>query len=209
MAARKSTNAKKIGAENEIAKKGQHASEILENEKKEEGLQAPEGVRNKALEFSVGQLSGTGNKKPEGQPEDPAPDVMSGIEDTPEFKAALEKRLAAMQKANPEKTPKEKREKDTQHGITRPGENTLCGKIWAAADAITAKFNQPAPVDLVRAANPTVNLHTVKTQYARWRAYNGIQGRVEFKAPVETKAPEGESTDTDKTDGDSTDDKAE
>lgn len=80
--------------------------------------------------------------------------------------------------------------KDTKNGITRPHQNTTCGKIWGAADAVSAaQGGAPATIAQlkVHTAVALVNDHTLKTQYARWRKYNGVTGRV--AAPVAAAQP--------------------
>lgn len=83
----------------------------------------------------------------------------------------------------------------TQNNITRPGETTLCGRIWAVADKISADQNgQPATIAQVREHADLqagdVSIATIKTQYARWRQFHGIKGRA-VAPQVATKSPEG------------------
>lgn len=72
------------------------------------------------------------------------------------------------------------REKITQNGITRPNANNKCGLIWAEADRITNETGKSCTVQSLKTdiALAGVNDHTLKTQYARWRQFNGIHGRV-------------------------------
>lgn len=66
-----------------------------------------------------------------------------------------------------------------QHGVTRPGAETLCGKVWATADAISLAIHGICSIALLKehADIKGINDHTVKTQYAKWRQYNGVTGR--------------------------------
>lgn len=100
------------------------------------------------------------------------------ITQSAEFKAALEAAL----KNRPVRQPKEPKAPrialPKQHGITRPAAETKCGKIFSAADKITAESNRPATISEVRVACHGINDHTIKTQYARWRAFNGVTGRI-------------------------------
>jgi hypothetical protein len=73
-----------------------------------------------------------------------------------------------------------KGDKIVQNGVTRPAASTLCGKIWAAADRISQRIHSVAPIALLR-EDPElkgVNDHTIKTQYAKWRAFNNVSGRL-------------------------------
>lgn len=78
-----------------------------------------------------------------------------------------------------------------QNGVTRPAADTKCGQIFAAADEITAKTGHIATIAEVKAACHGINLHTVKTQFARWRAYQGIVGRNDFKSAASKPVAEG------------------
>lgn len=72
-----------------------------------------------------------------------------------------------------------------QNGITRPRPDTACGNAWALMDELTTKLNQPAPISIVLqgAEQRGLNYDTVKTQYARWKKFNGIEGRVAIPLP--------------------------
>lgn len=87
--------------------------------------------------------------------------------------------------------PMAKAAKNVKNGVTRPNNETKCGKIWTAADEITVKTRAPATLAELRQRTELkdVNEHTIKTQYARWRQYNGITGRVTKATPA---SPAGE-----------------
>ncbi len=91
-----------------------------------------------------------------------------------ELKAKHNIPTAAVKVATP------KAEKIQQNGVTRPGEGTLCGKIWAAADELSKQSQGVATIAALKlhADVQGVNDHTIKTQYARWRSFNGIAGRL-------------------------------
>ncbi len=76
-----------------------------------------------------------------------------------------------------------------QNGITRPKADTLCGKVWATLDEISRKNGAPASITEAKAhaTLAAVNDATVRTQYARWRKYFGVTGRV--AAPTPPAAP--------------------
>jgi hypothetical protein len=64
--------------------------------------------------------------------------------------------------------------KDQQNGITRPGEGTLCAKVWAALDKLRAKGDDTS-FDAVRAlAGKEMADATIRTQRQRWNAFHGI-----------------------------------
>lgn len=72
-----------------------------------------------------------------------------------------------------------------QNGITRPRPDTACGNAWALMDELSAKLSQPAPISIVLqgAEQRGLNYDTVKTQYARWKKFNSIEGRVAIPLP--------------------------
>jgi hypothetical protein len=117
---------------------------------------------------------------------DPVDPTFGGITETPEFKQALQFALQKQTKGSQAqakgKLPKVAR--DTNKGITRPSPGTITRRVWDAADEISAKLATSAPISLVKAVLPMVNDHTVKTQYARWRLYNGITGRIALPATL-------------------------
>jgi hypothetical protein len=125
-----------------------------------------------AMDFAVQQLSA---------PVAPAvgtPPVLSA-----EFlaaKAELEAKFGIQVTPASAKASKVKAEKIQQNEVTRPATSTLCGKIWAAADAISAEIHGVCPIALLKGHEDVkgVNDHTIKTQYARWRQFNGVSGRL-------------------------------
>jgi hypothetical protein len=115
--------------------------------------------------------------------------------------AAAEKKAKkeAEAKAKAEAKEKEKAEKlaakeaakaaqkqPSQNDVTRPKPDTLCGKAWAIFDEISAKNGAPATIkEALEKAKGVVNAEaTVRTQYARWRKFYGISGRVAAPAPA-------------------------
>jgi hypothetical protein len=100
------------------------------------------------------------------------------------------KKLAAEHGINPElvlaptkATKATKTDRLQKNGITRPASGTTTGAIWDVADEISLTHNgHPATIAEVRAHAKLLhtNDHTIKTQYARWRAFHGIKGRVQL-----------------------------
>lgn len=73
-----------------------------------------------------------------------------------------------------------------QNDITRPRPDTACGNAWALMDQLSAKLSQPVPISILlqAAEQKGLNYDTVKTQYARWKKFNGIEGRVAVPLPT-------------------------
>lgn len=67
-----------------------------------------------------------------------------------------------------------------QNGVVRPKATSACGKIWEIADQLSAKAGSPVAIAalLETAQAEGYNEATIKTQYARWRKFHGVTGRV-------------------------------
>lgn len=78
-----------------------------------------------------------------------------------------------------------------QNGIRRPKPDTLCGKAWGIFDNVSSKNGAPASIgesmELAKAEG--LNEANVRAEYARWRKFHGITGRVE--APKAAQTSEG------------------
>lgn len=67
-----------------------------------------------------------------------------------------------------------------QNGIRRPKPDTLCGKAWAIFDSVSAKNGAPASIGeaMELAKDDGQNEANVRAEYARWRKFHGITGRI-------------------------------
>lgn len=156
-------------------------------------------VGDAAMNFSAQQL--TVPEAPAAAPV-PAPEAMPapapvGAVDvnSPEFQAALAAALAnrapAASKAKVAATPRAKRVE--QNGIKRPLAGPgICATMWATFDSITAQQGTPCTIAQAKVAMPTFNVVNMQGEYASWRKFNGIVGRIVapvVAAPVELVAP--------------------
>lgn len=98
-------------------------------------------------------------------------------------KEAEEKRLAKEAAKMPE-----------QNGVRQPKPDTVCGKVWALIDAISKSLGQPAPIAYVmqHGKDQSFDENTIKTQYARWKKFHGVEGRVALPL-VNVSLPAGEA----------------
>lgn len=89
---------------------------------------------------------------------------------------------AAQRKAEKEakKAEREANRMPEQNGVRRPKPDTKCGRVWALADKLSSELGQATPVkNLLEVAEAEgLNAGNVKAEYARWRKYYGITGRV-------------------------------
>lgn len=80
-----------------------------------------------------------------------------------------------------------------QNGVRRPKTNTTCGRCWAVYDDLSNKRGQPVAIADAKKVleSEGVNEATMRTQYAHWRKFNGVTGRVgPEKAETPPAAPE-------------------
>lgn len=70
--------------------------------------------------------------------------------------------------------------RDEANGIKRPGDGTICARVWAMCAAAMADTGRvPALGDIVDAALlQGINKFTARTQYACWRKFSGLTGIV-------------------------------
>ncbi|QQM14098.1 hypothetical protein pVco14_048 [Vibrio phage pVco-14] len=68
-----------------------------------------------------------------------------------------------------------------QNGVREPRPGTNCAAIWELATRMSTERKATVAVgDLIDAGTAAgFNVATIKTQYARWRKFHGIEGRVE------------------------------
>ena len=95
--------------------------------------------------------------------------------------AAKEAAAAAKAEAAAKKeAAKAARQMPSQNGVTRPAADGKCGAAWEVFDAISAQKKAPATIKeaLEIGRTRSLNESTIKTQYARWRKFHGIAGRL-------------------------------
>lgn len=116
------------------------------------------------------------------------------LKDEAKAQAKAEREAKAQAKADAaaeKKALKEANRMPEQNGVRRPKPDGLCGRAWALADKLSAELGQPTPIaNLLEAARAEgLSEGNVKTEYARWRKFNGVTGRVSLPVePVETPA---------------------
>jgi hypothetical protein len=75
-----------------------------------------------------------------------------------------------------------------QNGVRRPKPETTCGKCWAVYDRLAGERGGVAAIGDAKPELEAMGINdaTIRTQYAHWRKFNGITGRVEsVNKPVE------------------------
>lgn len=78
------------------------------------------------------------------------------------------------------KAAKEANKMPESNGVRRPKPETLCGKAWAVFDEVSQKNGAPASIkeSLEIAKARGLNEGNVRVEYARWRKFFGITGRI-------------------------------
>ena len=91
-----------------------------------------------------------------------------------------DKTVEATITVNAARVTKIQKNRESCNGITRPTEGGKCAIIWDICDSLTAKRGSPVPSKPVKEAclKEYINEFTIRTQYARWRKFNGITGRI-------------------------------
>lgn len=86
------------------------------------------------------------------------------------------------------KATREATKQPEQNGIRRPKAEGLCGRAWAIFDEVSAKNGSPASIteSIALGNEQGLNPSNVRAEYARWRKFHGISGRI--AAPKEPEA---------------------
>ena len=100
-----------------------------------------------------------------------------------EAAAEEKKKKAAEKKAN---------QMPERNTVRRPRPESLCGQAWAFADKLSAELKQPVPIKQLLEATDAAGLNTgnVRAEYARWRKFNGVTGRISLPKPEVEAKPE-------------------
>lgn len=108
--------------------------------------------------------------------------------------AKAEREAKAAQREADRKAAKEKREAERMpemNGVRRPKPDTKCGQVWGIADKLSEKLGSPTPVApvLEQAEAAGLNVSNAKAEYARWRKFHGITGRITAPKSEEPAKP--------------------
>lgn len=162
----KAVKATKVLASTKKLVKPTKDNHTIQPEQKVADAIANKAVKADAMSFAVQQLTTPSAQTPPAALSQYQADL-----------AALQAKHGVVATTKIVKAPKV--DKLQQNGITRPADHTTCGIIWKAADEISHAIHGICPIALLKqdASVADINEHTIKTQYARWRAYNGIHGR--------------------------------
>ena len=96
-----------------------------------------------------------------------------------------------------EKAAKEASKQPEQNGVRRPKPNTKTGTVWDMADRMSLERQAPVAIGDLHPVLKAMGLndHTIRTQYAHWRTFNGVSGRIEKVAtPMPAAATATEAT---------------
>lgn len=117
-----------------------------------------------------------------------AADKKATLQAEKDAKVEADKQAKAAKEAEQAKA----KQQPEQNGVRRPKPDGACGKAWGVFDEVSKANGSPASIGeaLPKAGALGVNEATTRTQYARWRKYYGVTGRVEAPktaeaAPVE------------------------
>lgn len=103
-------------------------------------------------------------------------------------KAEKEAAKAAKEQAKLDaKVAKDSQRQPEQNGIRRPGPDGKCGQVWGLADTLSAELGQAVPIaNLLKAGEEQgLNPNNIRTEYARWKKFHGLSGRIVAPAVAE------------------------
>lgn len=96
-------------------------------------------------------------------------------------KAKKEADKAAAEKAKADaKAAKEAAKQPERNGVRRPKAEGLCGQAWTLFDSLSRGLGRPVPIAdaLAEGGKHNLNPGNMRTEYARWKKFNGISGQV-------------------------------
>lgn len=105
--------------------------------------------------------------------------------------AAAAKKAEAEAKKAAKAAEREANRMPEQNGVRRPKPATLCGQAWEIFDDISRKNGAPASISEAMEIGKARELNeaNMRAEYARWRKFHGISGRI--SAPKPEAATEG------------------
>ena len=94
--------------------------------------------------------------------------------------AKIDAKAAAVAEREAAKAAKEASRQPEQNGIRRPGPDGLCGQVWTLADNLSASLGQAVPIANLLEAGVAQGLNpsNIRTEYARWKKFHGLSGRI-------------------------------
>lgn len=101
--------------------------------------------------------------------------------------AKIDAKEAAKAAKEAEKAAKEASRQPEQNGIRRPGPEGLCGQVWGLADKLSQELGQAVPIANLLEAGVAAGLNpsNIRTEYARWKKFHGLSGRITLPAAAE------------------------
>jgi len=93
----------------------------------------------------------------------------------------------AIKKSKPVTGVKIEKNRDEQNGVKRPSVGSKCRFVWDLCDAMLNINGNPPSHSAVKSDKSAKDLNpaTVRTQYARWRKFNGLTGRLPVSEAAE------------------------
>lgn len=165
-----------------------------------DGLKVVKAAGRKAKDSDALKQAVTESEGLVSQIEQAGKDLKSKLDAAKTAQAELDKKARedkkAKEKADREAEVERKRQEreakkePEQNGIRKPSVGTLCRAAWDLFDAVTGEMGQTAPISYVLpvALAKGLNEANVKAEYARWKKYHGISGRVAVPVPANIAA---------------------
>lgn len=85
------------------------------------------------------------------------------------------------------KAAREANKQPEQNGIRRPSAEGVCGQVWELADQISTELGQATPIAnlIERTDVRAIDQTTARVQYARWKKFHGLSGKITLPTAAE------------------------
>lgn len=174
-------------------------------EKTKEQLEAEEAQKKAAAKAAKEQKAAEAKAAKEAKAKERADKKAAADKEKADKKAAVEAEKAAKVKAKEDAKAAKEAEKKAkadakaaavaarestrqpeQNGVRRPGPDGKCGQVWTLADSLSNQLGQAVPIaNLLEAAKAAgMNESNTRTEYARWKKFNGLTGRITIPTPA-------------------------
>jgi hypothetical protein len=131
-------------------------------------------------------------EEPDSEPEDEDDHTHSNSPSASAFSGFAFSQLTAQPQTSTESTrsqtiTKIERNRPEANGVKRPSAGTVCDQVWQIATELSNGDEKPSTriatlSEVVKASEAKgINKFTARTQYARWRVFHGITGRLSDK----------------------------
>lgn len=138
------------------------------------------GLEGKDFDKSIAQAQAKAEREAKKAAKEAAKKTEKELKKSEREAKAKAKADAKLAEKELKKLEKQAKQQPTQNGVRRPNPDGLCGQVWALADELSQKLGQAVPIkNLLDAASELgLNSSNVRTEYARWKKFHSLSGRI-------------------------------